>query len=169
MKTRNMFKTLLSLSMVLVFLMSTLSISAYAEEEYDDIALGLLVDDMEIDYSGINYNLGDAVLPISVDLSTSKSFPCVRSQGRIGSCASWATTYYQFGYQVADMYGWDAKYDTGKQFSPKFTYNIVNEGNNKGSNMEQNYSILSTQGAVRYSEFAPYGIKILKQNTERGV
>ena len=39
-------------------------------------------------------------LPSSYDLSTSPYFPPIGNQQSIGSCAAWATTYYQFTYEA---------------------------------------------------------------------
>lgn len=103
-----------------------------------------------------NENMSSSpVLPSSVDLSTSVSFPSVGDQGQYSSCAAWASTYYQFGYQVAAMNSWNAKNDPTKQFSPKWTYNIINEGLDEGSSLLGAYELLSQQGAVRFSEFTP--------------
>ena len=66
-----------------------------------------------------------------------------------------ATTYYQFGYQVAAMNSWNAKEDATKQFSPKWTYNLENNGNNRGISFSEAYYVLSNHGAVLYSEFTP--------------
>lgn len=124
-----------------------------------DLAMGnLMTDDVPISDSGLYPTSSGGFLPSSVDLSESESFPCVRSQGQIGSCTTWATTYYQFGYQVAAMNSWDAKNDAIKQFSPKWTYNFINRGENKGSSFYDAYELLKSQGAVRYSEFVPTGI-----------
>lgn len=98
-------------------------------------------------------------LPSSVDLSEDESFPCVGDQGELGSCTAWASTYYQFGYQVAAMNSWNSKNDNTKQFSPKWTYNLINYGEDDGSNLDDAYKLLQSQGAVRYSEFAPKGVK----------
>lgn len=121
------------------------------DDESDDIVRTL-------DSNVSKYNLRDS-LPSSVDLSQSNFFPCIRSQGRIGSCTAWATTYYQFGYQVAKMNSWNAKNDSTKQFSPRWTYNLVNGGEDSGSSLLECYRILSNHGAVRYSQFTPTGIK----------
>ena len=112
--------------------------------------------DEPVSDTGSGISAPSHTLPKTVDLSESDSFPCIRTQGQYKSCTSWATTYYQFGYEVAAMNGWNAKNDPTKQFSPKWTYNIVNEGKDKGTNFAVNYSLLSSQGAVRYSEFQPY-------------
>lgn len=125
-----------------------------------DLALGNIISDIvPISDSRLYQTASGGILPSSVDLSESESFPCVRSQGSIASCTAWATTYYQFGYQVASMNSWNAKYDTTKQFSPKWTYNFINAGINNGSDLDDAYRLLKLQGAVRYSEFTPSKIE----------
>lgn len=97
-------------------------------------------------------------LPSSLDLSASNYFPQIGDQGSISSSTAWATTYYQFGYQIARLESWNAKTTTSKQFSPKWTYNFINDGNNIAVSYDSCYKILKAQGAVRYSEFTPTGI-----------
>ena len=123
-------------------------------------AMGAIKDTQTpvLDENSENAPSGAVLLPSSVDLSLSESFPSVGNQGSVGSCTAWASTYYQFGYQVASMNSWDAKNDPTKQFSPKWTYNLCNNGINKGSLYATIYSVLANQGAVRYSEFAPSGV-----------
>mgnify|MGYP000165858937 FL=1 len=123
-------------------------------------AMGAIKDTQTpvLDENSENAPSGAVLLPSSVDLSLSESFPSVGNQGSVGSCTAWASTYYQFGYQVASMNSWDAKNDPTKQFSPKWTYNLCNNGINKGSLYSTIYSVLANQGAVRYSEFAPSGV-----------
>jgi hypothetical protein len=62
-----------------------------------------------------------SALPAHVDNSTLDFFPPIRSQGSIGSCVAWATTYYQLSHTVALQYGWDAKHNTdnSRLFSPR--------------------------------------------------
>lgn len=123
-------------------------------------AMGAIKDTQTpvLDENSENAPSGAVLLPSSVDLSLSESFPSVGNQGSVGSCTAWASTYYQFGYQVASMNSWNAKNDPTKQFSPKWTYNLCNNGINKGSLYATIYSVLANQGAVRYSEFAPSGV-----------
>lgn len=156
---------ILSVILTIMFLVSAIfssSLTTYANDiNADDFIPGVLKDDMipVLDSGDPNFPCDiDEELPVAVDLSTSSSFPCVRDQGGIGSCAAWATTYYQFGYQVAAMNGWNSKDDTTKQFSPRFTHNLTNYGNNGGSYTPEVYDLLSVSGAVRYSEFTPTGI-----------
>ena len=91
-------------------------------------------------------------LPSSVDLSKDMYFPPIGNQ-QGGSCVAWSTTYYQFTYEAAKLNGWNAKEDFGKVASPKFVWNYVNEGENKGVSAENCYNILMNYGAVHWSEF----------------
>lgn len=148
----------LSTSLAILTGLSTCVLSVNAAKDPFNLNCGTgYIKDTDTPVSDTNSNISSSpyLLPKAVDISESDSFPSVRSQGPYGSCASWATTYYQFGYEVAAMNGWNAKNDPTKQFSPKWTYNIINGGIDDGSNFALNYSLLSTQGAVRYSEFTP--------------
>ncbi len=93
-------------------------------------------------------------LPDAVDLSETQYFPPIGDQGAVGSCVAWATTYYQFTYQVAQMKEWDAKIKR-YQFSPKWTYNYINKGVDGGAQEVDAYAILRHHGAASWNEF-PY-------------
>lgn len=164
------FIRIVSITLSVLTSLSACAINASAvTNPFDlDCAMGAIEDTRTpiLDEDSDKASSGAVVLPSSVDLSESDSFPCVRSQGKIGSCTAWAATYYQFGYQVAAMNSWDAKNDPTKQFSPKWTYNICNNGENNGSLYEDIYTVLSSQGAVRYSEFTPTGIKVFYEYRE---
>jgi hypothetical protein len=97
------------------------------------------------------------VLPSHVDNSALDFFPPIRSQGSIGSCTAWATTYYQLSHNVALMYGWDAKHSTDntRLFSPKWTYNFINNGVDAGSYIFGAYDLLARQGATTWANI-PY-------------
>jgi C1A family cysteine protease len=99
-------------------------------------------------------------LPSLVDNSASSAFPPIRSQGGIGSCASWATTYYQYSYEINLALGRDAKGSDNlgvntNIFSPKWTYNMINGGVDAGSYFSANYNILLKNGATTWALF-PY-------------
>ena len=98
-----------------------------------------------------------AVLPSHVDNSVLDFFPPIRSQGSIGSCVAWATTYYQLSHNVALQYGWDAKHSTDntRLFSPKWTYNFINNGVDGGSYLFSAYDLLGSQGATTWATL-PY-------------
>jgi len=90
----------------------------------------------------------------AVDNSADAAFPPIRSQGSIGSCVAWATTYYQLTHETAKARGWNAK--TGGdlyRFSPKWTYNMINGGVDGGAYYSDAYNVELKHGAARWSEF----------------
>lgn len=97
-----------------------------------------------------------AALPRSVDNSTLKYFPPIRSQGSIGSCAQWAGMYYCFTHMAAMLRDQDAKAggDTFR-FSPKYTYNLVNGGADGGSWYTDGWNVAKKHGAATWAEW-PY-------------
>ncbi|XXF77290.1 Calx-beta domain-containing protein [Myxococcaceae bacterium GXIMD 01537] len=96
-------------------------------------------------------------LPARVDNSQLDFFPPIRSQGSIGSCVGWATTYYQFTHNTALQNGWDAKHsaDNSRIFSPKWTYNFVNYGVDAGAYFGDAFNVLSRHGAAPWATI-PY-------------
>ncbi len=100
-------------------------------------------------------------LPGSVDNSTSSAFPPIRSQGSIGSCAAWATTYYQFTYETNLARGRTASSgDNSNIFSPKWTYDLVNGGQDAGSSFSDCYQVEMKNGAASWAAF-PYDTNYL--------
>ncbi|MCU0598340.1 MAG: PKD domain-containing protein [Desulfobacterales bacterium] len=98
-----------------------------------------------------------AVMPASVDNSTLKYFPPIRSQGEFGSCGVFSGTYYAMTYMYALSHDLDAK-NGGEAncFSPKWTYNMVNGGDyNNGSWYYWAYEIGQKNGCATFAEF-PY-------------
>jgi C1A family cysteine protease len=98
--------------------------------------------------------LGD--LPDSVDNSTLKYFPPIRSQGSLGSCGCFSGTYYAMTYMWAFANDLNAK--TGGdayRLSPKFTYNMINGGANVGSWYFSAYDIGKKSGCITWADF-PY-------------
>ncbi|MBL0058250.1 MAG: hypothetical protein IPP35_03885 [Elusimicrobia bacterium] len=95
-------------------------------------------------------------LPPSIDNSTLKYFPPIRSQGSIGSCAQWAGMYYCFTHMNALARDLDAKNGgDAYRFSPKFTYNLVNGGVDAGSWQSDGWSIAAKHGAATWADW-PY-------------
>ncbi len=95
----------------------------------------------------------DNDLPDSVDNSNSKYFPEVKSQGSIGSCVAWAETYYQFTYTMNKTM--NVETTSENTFSPKWTYNLANGGEDEGSVSDDVYEIMKAQGNVPWS-MVPY-------------
>ena len=95
-------------------------------------------------------------LPSGVDNSTLKYFPPIRSQGSLGSCAQFSAVYYTLTHMTAMARDWDAKNggDTYR-FSPKWTYNMLNDGLNQGTWHYEAYAIAQKHGLATWAEF-PY-------------
>ncbi len=98
-----------------------------------------------------------ADLPVNVDNSTLKYFPPVRSQNPLGSCAAFSTTYYQLSYMTAFQRDLDIRSttDNTNKYSPKWTYNMVNGGEDAGAAFSWIYPLLEKHGAATWAEF-PY-------------
>ncbi|GKX64987.1 carbohydrate binding domain-containing protein [Inconstantimicrobium mannanitabidum] len=96
-------------------------------------------------------------LPSSADNSTLKYFPTIGNQGSLGTCASFATTYYQMSYTLNFDRNKDAKNDPNNlnKYSPKWTYNFVNGINNNGSSISGNYRIMQENGVPSLADY-PY-------------
>jgi len=100
--------------------------------------------------------LDKATLPGAVDNSTLKYFPQIGDQGQVGSCAAFSTTYYLLTYTTAQARDWDVQssgYD--KIFSPKWSYNLVNDGEDQGSWPGDIAYLMKYSGALSWNEF-PY-------------
>jgi PKD repeat protein/C1A family cysteine protease len=106
-------------------------------------------------------SLSAAALPGSIDNSAAQAFPPIRSQGGLGSCVAWATTYYQFTYETNLALGRNAKAgDNTVIFSPKWTYNMINGGANNGAYFSDAYNLELKNGAASWSDF-PYDTNYL--------
>lgn len=93
-------------------------------------------------------------LPSSVDLSTDPCFPPLGNQQALSSCIAFASTYYQFSYEVNKMNGVTTS-SNRVIYSPKWTYNAINEGTNAGTYMTDALTILKNYGALKLSDL-PY-------------
>ncbi len=96
-------------------------------------------------------------LPISVDNSKLDCFPPIRDQKPLGSCASFSTTYYAMTHMTALIRGWNEKdnNDNSFKFSPKWTYNMANEGKDEGTSIYGVYQVMSEIGVATWDD-VPY-------------
>lgn len=85
-------------------------------------------------------------LPSTVDNSQSNHFPSIGDQGDIGSCASFATTYYAMTYETAAKRNIDLTVNPGRVLSPRFIYNLSNNGDDEGSSLFGNILTMYTHG-----------------------
>jgi len=99
---------------------------------------------------------GMTSLPSYVDNSTLPYFPPIRSQGSLGSCAQFSAVYYTLTHMTALARNWDAKSGGDSyRFSPKWTYNMLNGGENVGTWHYDAYAIAQKHGIATWAEF-PY-------------
>lgn len=94
-------------------------------------------------------------LPSAVDNSKLPSFPPIGNQGSLGSCVAWGSTYYQASHEIGLLHGWNNKTSSAHVLSPKWTYNLINQGKNVGSSPVVAYELLSMNGAPTILDF-PY-------------
>jgi cellulosome protein dockerin type I len=148
------------------FVSETLDAFAYEDNSTGEYGMGALpMSDAEIEQyvSSINADCPEGTegilaasnvnLPSSYDLSTSPYFPPIGNQQSIGSCVAWATTYYQFTYEAHKLNNIITTADNA--YSPRFTYNRVNGGQNVGTWLGTVYDVLRNSGSLTMSEH-PY-------------
>lgn len=90
--------------------------------------------------------------PSYVDLSTDPCFPNLGHQGELASCVGFATTYYQFSYEVNKLNGVTSS-SNRVVYSPKWTYNSINKGCDNGAYVTDALMILRNFGALKEAEF----------------
>lgn len=105
-------------------------------------------------------------LPDSVDNSQSEYFPEIDTQGAMGSCVSWAQTYYQFTYTMNKSMG--VATTPENTFSPKWTHNFANNGKKDGSWDYDVFSLMQEVGNVPIS-MVPYDDDYLSWTPEENV
>lgn len=134
------------------------------EEEIEEQVEGTFVDkDGNVFYLGVtceqgspNYVMGNDVLvdlEISDDLPNefdlSEFLPPVGNQGNMGSCTSWAISYYMKSMQERIQ-------SSGSQvLSPAYTYNQISQGVCGGTALTETLDILKEQGVSSWLSF-PY-------------
>jgi C1A family cysteine protease len=101
-------------------------------------------------------SVSSAALPAAVDNSTLPSFPPVRDQGNISSCASFSTTYYVGTHMLGLARGWDNRNENNAtKLSPKWTYPMVNDGQDSGSWFTPTIEVLLKHGGATWVDW-PY-------------
>jgi hypothetical protein len=104
-------------------------------------------------------------LPPAVDNSLLPSFPPVRTQGNVGACVSFCTTYYVATHMLGLARGWNNKNeDNDTKLSPKWTYSMANGGEDHGSTFEETIAMLLKHGAATWSDFPFFGDTSVPKN-----
>lgn len=94
-------------------------------------------------------------LPSSFDITTNAStaqfFPPIGDQGAMQSCTGWATTYYQFTYELNKFK--NEPTTSTNILSPAWTFNYCNGGTNSPTYLDDAYAILHSQGALKLVDY----------------
>jgi hypothetical protein len=91
-------------------------------------------------------------LPTSVDNSTLPSFPQIRWQ-TWNNCTAWAMGYYQATHNNGLVLGWsNNNSDNTTKCSPKFIYNMINNGVDQGSYFSDGLAMIQKHGCVAWSQ-----------------
>ncbi|MGN1403406.1 MAG: C1 family peptidase [Ruminococcus sp.] len=136
---------------------------AYGEDEVDlrSYATGGIysppddsMEETEVIQSDIEAQSVVTSFDVTTDSSTARYFPEIGRQGEINSCSAWATTYYQFTYEVNKFRGITTT--PSNSYSPTWTYNYINKGSNIGTTLSAAYRILENQGAMTLADMPYY-------------
>jgi len=104
----------------------------------------------------INKMMNEIPLPGAIDNSQLKFFPPIRSQGQLPSCAYFSGTYYAMTHMYALINNIDVKNNGDNLIlSPKWMYNMLNNGNKVGGWYYWAYEIGMKHGCASWKEF-PY-------------
>lgn len=104
--------------------------------------------------SPITLSALETPLPNSVDNSKLPSFPPIGDQKSLGSCVAWASTYYQASHEIGLLNGNNNKTSFKNVLSPKWTYNLLNNGADNGLVIQAAYGLLKVNGAVNIENFS---------------
>lgn len=88
---------------------------------------------------------------ITTNEETKKFFPPIGNQSTINSCVGWATTYYQYTYEVNRYKNEPTTEDN--IYSPSWTYNYINGGSNSPTYIDDGYAVLHNQGAMKLVDY----------------
>jgi C1A family cysteine protease len=114
--------------------------------------LGVLCDQGSPAYSVGEHVLEDLEIPndLPIDFDLSEFLPPVDSQGSMGSCTSWAISYYMKSMQEGIEDGITIR------LSPAYTYNQISQGVCGGTDLAQTLEILKEQGVSSWNSFPYY-------------
>lgn len=161
---KSKFAKLCSIILTISILSSLLSITSVNAKTTETMATGSLYDGSNFGNAKSINNVDDymtyaseslpmasiystaSTLPSSVDNSQSPFFPEIDTQGDLGSCVSWGQTYYQFTYEMNRSMGIATTPEN--TFSPKWTFNFANGGDDSGSWDDDTYELTKELGCV---------------------
>ncbi len=101
-------------------------------------------------------NRNVVVLPKYVDNSTSKYFPPIINQDG-GSCAQASSIGYLFTYEINRLLDRDASESAMNRFSYKFSWNMVNGGEDQGGFAEEGLFLSKKYGMMTEADYGKSG------------
>lgn len=104
---------------------------------------------MRVDASGVT-------LPVAVDNSKNKYFPPVINQDG-GSCAQASSIGYVFTYEINRLLDRDASASADNRFAYKFSWNMLNDGEDQGGFAEQGFYLAQRYGMMTESDYGNSG------------
>ena len=96
-------------------------------------------------------------LPEAVDNSKNKYFPPIINQDG-GSCAQASSIGYVFTYEVNRLLNRDASASTDNRFAYKFSWNMLNDGEDQGGLAEQGFYLAQRYGMMTEADYGTSGI-----------
>ena len=105
---------------------------------------------MRLDTEGVT-------LPEAVDNSKNKYFPSIINQDG-GSCAQASSIGYVFTYEVNRLLNRDASASTDNRFAYKFSWNMLNDGEDQGGFAEQGFYLAQRYGMMTEADYGDSGL-----------
>ncbi len=91
------------------------------------------------------------VMPAAVDNSTLPYFPPIGRQ-TWNNCTGWAMGYYQLTHNFNMAMGTSSKTDPSKRCSPKFVYNMINNGVDNGAYFSDALNMVGKHGCISWDQ-----------------
>ena len=98
----------------------------------------------------------DVQLPEAVDNSRSKYFPPIIDQDG-GSCAQASSIGYVFTYEINRLLDRDASASADNRFAYKFSWNMLNDGEDQGGFAEQGFYLAQRYGMMTEADYGTSG------------
>ena len=105
---------------------------------------------IRVDASGVT-------LPLAVDNSKNKFFPPIINQDG-GSCAQASSIGYVFTYEINRLLDRNASASADNRFAYKFSWNMLNDGEDQGGFAEQGFYLAQRYGMMTESDYGNSGL-----------
>lgn len=105
----------------------------------------------------MHVNEANVTLPEAVDNSKNKYFPPVINQDG-GSCAQASSIGYVFTYEINRLLDRDASASADNRFAYKFSWNMLNDGEDQGGFAEQGFYLAQRYGMMTEADYGTSGI-----------